>query len=130
LIPLCFVLLSGPELTAEEKKLKKTKENRGLLFVSYQSQIESGFQFVQKLWSNNTDFPSKTPAKVTPGFDLLIGQTSDEKPRVAQNITPLGIAGTTDPNNVVTAPQHFVVPLGGEYFLMPSIKAINEKLSI
>jgi len=120
----------GPELTAEEKKLKKTKENRGLLFVSYQSQIESGFQFVQKLWSNNTDFPSKTPAKVTPGFDLLIGQTSDEKPRVAQNITPLGIAGTTDPNNVVTAPQHFVVPLGGEYFLMPSIKAINEKLSI
>lgn len=120
----------GPELTEEEKKSKKTKQNRGLLFVSYQSQIESGFQFVQKFWCNNTDFPSKTPAKVTPGFDLLIGQTADEKPRVAQNINPLGVAGTTDPNNVLTAPAHFVVPLGGEYFLMPSIKAINEKLSI
>ncbi|WAR53602.1 hypothetical protein PtB15_3B110 [Puccinia triticina] len=120
----------GPELTEEEKALKKTKENRGLLFVSYQSQIESGFQFVQKLWCNNTDFPAKTPAKVTPGFDLLIGQTSDEKPRVAQNINPLGIEGTTDPNNVLTAPAHFVVPLGGEYFLMPSIKAINEKLGL
>ncbi|EFP86551.2 uncharacterized protein PGTG_12933 [Puccinia graminis f. sp. tritici CRL 75-36-700-3] len=120
----------GPELTEEEKKAKKTKENRGLLFVSYQSQIESGFQFVQKLWCNNTDFPAKTPAKVTPGFDLLIGQTADEKPRVAQNINPLGIAGTTDPNNIVTAPAHFIVPLGGEYFLMPSIKAINEKLGL
>ncbi|KAH9460649.1 hypothetical protein Pst134EB_008814 [Puccinia striiformis f. sp. tritici] len=120
----------GPELTDEEKKSKKTKENRGLLFVSYQSKIESGFQFVQKFWCNNTDFPSKTPAKVTPGFDLLIGQTSDEKPRVAQNINPLGIAGTTDPNNVLTAPEHFIIPLGGEYFLMPSIKAIKEKLSL
>ncbi|POV99095.1 hypothetical protein PSHT_13678 [Puccinia striiformis] len=119
-----------PELTDEEKKSKKTKENRGLLFVSYQSKIESGFQFVQKFWCNNTDFPSKTPAKVTPGFDLLIGQTSDEKPRVAQNINPLGIAGTTDPNNVLTAPEHFIIPLGGEYFLMPSIKAIKEKLSL
>ncbi|PLW13303.1 hypothetical protein PCASD_22184 [Puccinia coronata f. sp. avenae] len=118
----------GPELTEEENESKTTKENRGLLFVSYQSQIDKGFQFVQKFWCNNPNFPSQNPAKVTPGFDLLIGQTADQKPRVAQNIFPLGSAGTTDPNNTLTAKQNFVVPLGGEYFLMPSIKAINEKL--
>lgn len=120
----------GPELTDDEKKAKATKQNRGLLFVSYQSQLESGFQFVQQLWCNNTGFPPKPPAKITPGFDLLIGQTSGQAPRTAQNILPKGVAGTTDPNNFLTAPKHFIVPLGGEYFLMPSMSALKQKLSL
>jgi hypothetical protein len=39
----------GPELTGEETDSKKTKENRGLLFVAYQSEIADGFQLVQKV---------------------------------------------------------------------------------
>ncbi|KAA1104038.1 hypothetical protein PGT21_050353 [Puccinia graminis f. sp. tritici] len=120
----------GPELTEEETDMMKTKENRGLLFVSYQSEIADGFQFVQKTWSNNPRFPAQTAANVTAGLDLLAGQTSDESPRTAQNIIPLGSAGNTDPNNTLTAFQPFIVPLGGEYFLMPSIKAINETLGL
>lgn len=120
----------GPELTKEEKETNQTKEDRGLLFVAYQSHIEQGFQFVQKLWCNNVNFPVKNPAKVTAGFDLLIGQTSDGSARTAQNIKPLGQAGIGDPNNVLTAPKPFVVPHGGEYFLIPPLKAIKEKLGI
>ncbi|KAH9818422.1 hypothetical protein DFH28DRAFT_960296 [Melampsora americana] len=118
----------GPELTQEEIKQKKSTHNRGLLFVSYQSKIESGFQFVQQSWSNNVNFPVKNPAKVTPGFDLLIGQSGTGGPRNAQNITSNGVAGDTDPNNLVTAPTEFIRPLGGEYFFSPSIDAIRTKL--
>ncbi|KAG0142412.1 hypothetical protein CROQUDRAFT_67268 [Cronartium quercuum f. sp. fusiforme G11] len=118
----------GPELTQDELKEKKTKHDRGLLFVAYQSKIEAGFQLVQKAWSNNPNFPPKPAAKVTAGFDLLIGQSSDSAPRTAQNITSNGIAGDTDPNNVVIAKQLFVLPLGGEYFFSPSIEAIKTKL--
>lgn len=118
----------GPELTKEEIEEKQTKHNRGLLFVSYQSKIENGFQFVQKSWSNSVDFPVKNPAKVTPGFDLLIGQSGNGGPRTAQNITSNGVAGETDPNNVITAPTEFIKTLGGEYFFSPSIEAIRTKL--
>lgn len=38
----------GPELTRAEKQQKKTLLGRGLLFVSYQSSIVNGFQFIQQ----------------------------------------------------------------------------------
>jgi Dyp-type peroxidase family len=37
----------GPEVTKEEEYNKKTKQERGLIFVSYQSAIADGFAFVQ-----------------------------------------------------------------------------------
>ncbi|KAA1123690.1 hypothetical protein PGTUg99_027512 [Puccinia graminis f. sp. tritici] len=79
----------GPELTEEEKNMKRTEENRGLLFVSYQGEIADGFQHVQKAWCNNPNFPSQPVANVSSGLDLLVGQNSDESPRTAQNIVPL-----------------------------------------
>ncbi|WAQ89459.1 hypothetical protein PtA15_11A147 [Puccinia triticina] len=120
----------GPEVTEQETNEMKTKENRGLLFVAYQSEIADGFQFVQRAWCNNPRFPQQPAANVTAGLDLLVGQISDESPRTAQNIIPLLPGGNTDPNNTLTAFQPFIVPLGGEYFLMPSIKAINETLGL
>ena len=38
----------GPELTSEEKLTRRTKHERGLLFVSYQSDLSQGFSFLQK----------------------------------------------------------------------------------
>ena len=38
----------GPEVTDDERKRGKTEHGRGLLFVCYQSNIEDGFQFIQK----------------------------------------------------------------------------------
>ncbi|KAH9818416.1 hypothetical protein DFH28DRAFT_960272 [Melampsora americana] len=118
----------GPELTQEEIDENKTKHNRGLLFVCYQSKLEDGFKLVQEVWSNNPDFPPKNPAKVTTGLDLLIGQNGKHGPRTAQNITSKGTAGDTDPNNTITSDELFVHPLGGEYFFSPSLEAIKTKL--
>lgn len=38
----------GPEVSAAEAASKKTSQARGLLFVSYQSNIGNGFQFIQR----------------------------------------------------------------------------------
>ncbi|KAG0143661.1 hypothetical protein CROQUDRAFT_109013 [Cronartium quercuum f. sp. fusiforme G11] len=70
------------------------------------------FPSTRQLWSNNTSF-SKTAAKVTPGFDLRIGQTSDSGPKTTQNIVLKGVAGNTDLDNIPTANHPFINPLGG-----------------
>ena len=38
----------GPEVTTEEKLTQRTKYERGLHFVSYQSDLQQGFSFLQK----------------------------------------------------------------------------------
>ena len=38
----------GEEVTDEEKQTQTTQQNRGLLFVCYQSSLANGFQFIQK----------------------------------------------------------------------------------
>ena len=41
----------GPEVSPSEAASGKTSQDRGLLFVSYQSNIENGFQFIQQSMS-------------------------------------------------------------------------------
>ena len=85
----------GPEVSANEASSGKTSQDRGLLFVCYQSNISNGFQFIQQSmgvpllspngirlkvhsliphlgWANNPGFPIAKP--VQPGFDPIIGQ--------------------------------------------------------
>lgn len=38
----------GPEVSAKERANNRTEKDRGLLFVSYQSSLKDGFQFLQK----------------------------------------------------------------------------------
>ncbi|WP_274564772.1 Dyp-type peroxidase [Streptomyces spiramyceticus] len=47
---------------------------RGLVFVSYQADLVSQFEFIQKDWVNDTNFPERRP-KV--GADPMIGVTTD-----------------------------------------------------
>jgi len=109
----------GREVDETEKTSKLTLHDRGLLFVCYQSNLSKGFHFIQRTWSNNTSFPAGPGT----GFDAIIGQDID------------GSRFTTgmDPQNVkasLALPAHpFVVPLGGEYFLSPSISALKTKFS-
>lgn len=79
---------SGPEVELHEREAKKTTQERGLLFACYQSSIEQGFQFVQKLWANNSQFPFGNIAGIgTPGQDLVIGQVA-QGGRTIQGIKP------------------------------------------
>jgi len=106
----------GPEVDTHETS--HTMHDRGLLFVCYQSNLSLGFHFLQRNWADNPGFPNAGN-----GFDPLIGQNVN---------APRFIAGT-DPENVATSlalPNGlFVFPLGGEYFLSPSISALKTKIA-
>jgi len=107
----------GPEVDTNEQRSSTTLHDRGLLFACYQSNLSLGFHFIQRAWSNNPGFPNAGN-----GFDAIIGQEIND---------PRSITGT-DPEHVTTSlalPKAFVVPLGGEYFLSPSISALKTKFA-
>ncbi|CAE6414103.1 unnamed protein product [Rhizoctonia solani] len=107
----------GPEVTLGEKLEHYTEFERGLAFVSYQSSIAKGFQFIQKRWANATDFPPNRGIKT--GFDPIVGQKN------GQSRETLG----TSAGSQLTLPRDFVVSRGGEYFFSPSIKALKTKFA-
>ncbi|MFG3408432.1 Dyp-type peroxidase [Streptomyces sp. NPDC048142] len=47
---------------------------RGLVFVSYQSDLVRQFEFIQKDWINAVDFPSRKPSV---GADPMVGESTD-----------------------------------------------------
>ncbi|CAN8096673.1 unnamed protein product [Discula destructiva] len=112
----------GPEVTEHESKHNKTEKDRGLLFVSYQSSLANGFQFLQKNWANSVNFPPQKPQQ--PGFDPLIGQVTNANGNVRER-TMTG----ADPANTAASLdlgfQTWVVPKGGEYFFSPSISVLK-----
>ena len=92
---------------------------RGLLFACYQSSIENGYQFIQKTWINNPNFPEKNA-----GFDVFTAQPpQDGKLNITvfdQNQKPIP-GGLKDINKLVKMK-------GGEYFFAPSIVALKTTL--
>ncbi|GAP93476.1 hypothetical protein SAMD00023353_13300010 [Rosellinia necatrix] len=108
----------GPEVTEQEKKAKRSSDDkkleRGLLFVCYQSDISKGFQFIQKSWADNPDFPPKDGVK--PGIDPIIGVG---EPREMVGAIPNAVTET------LGFDAKWVIPRGGEYFFTPSISALK-----
>lgn len=66
----------GPEVTKEERTAKKTSKARGLLFACYQSSITDGFQFIQRSWANNPNFPFAESTPEVPGYVVDLTKTS------------------------------------------------------
>jgi len=91
----------GPSVSAEQ--------DRGLIFVCFQSSIARGFEFVQQSWANQEDFP-----QAADGRDPIISQDVDPRDF---NLTP---------QNVHLAIARWVTTTGGEYFFLPSLKAIRQ----
>lgn len=82
-----------------------------LLTERGRSSIETGFQFIQKSWANEGNFPPNaiTAANVASvGQDILIGQV-EAGARSVQGIKP---GGAEDSDNVVKTMNTFVVPRG------------------
>lgn len=115
----------GPEVSLREQRDGKTQQERGLLFVSYQANIEDQFRFTQVAWSNNPDFPIGT--KVPSGLDPIIGQAGGE-PVTTQNIADLEGGDESADNEHTLHPQ--VIPRGGVYAFSPSIAALRDVLSV
>ncbi|KAG8918015.1 hypothetical protein FRC00_012965, partial [Tulasnella sp. 408] len=115
----------GPEVSVAERQAQKTLEDRGLLFVSYQSVLGFfGFNFIQKIWANNIIFPppedNSFEAGVPAGFDPIIGNAKGE----ARTRESTGTDATFMKEKLVMR-EDFVVAEGGEYFFIPPLKAID-----
>lgn len=102
----------GPELQPTEPAYPgdgpvPDNQDRGLLFLCYQSSVSRGFEFIQTQWINNTDFPAA-------------GDGND--PIASQNVAsaPFGLP----PTNPHLAIARWVVTTGGDYFFSPSVSAV------
>jgi len=111
----------GPEVSASEAINQTTEHERGLAFVSYQSSIVNGFQFIQHSWANEPKFIFGKG--IEPGFDPIIGA----KGGAVRDVVGLNVLS---PDKRTPLPNDFVVPKGGEYFLSPSLHALRTKFGL
>ncbi|KAJ7081603.1 dye-decolorizing peroxidase precursor [Mycena belliarum] len=121
----------GPEVTDAEAASSTTSVDRGLAFVSYQSNVFNGFLFLQNAWINDATFPF---GKVDPtiGVDPIIGSLGGG-PKNISGLDPAvpcpdedNCTGQQDVSHDVVLPRDFVVSRGGEYFFVPSLSGIND----
>ncbi|KAJ6501277.1 hypothetical protein DFH09DRAFT_1202988 [Mycena vulgaris] len=100
-----------------------------------QANISKGFQFLQRLWADNTSFVHGNV-----GFDPIIGT---HPTCAAAKSHPTSYAGANkggarfvnglDPTNSshpTTLTTDFVVSRGGEYFFSPSLSAMAHTFSV
>ena len=122
----------GPEVSSAEETAGATQQDRGLMFVCYQTSISNQFEFVQSKWANNPGFifgkkhPDGTP--VTVGIDPIIGQSNaPNRARATDELVSNYPTGNV--RSTLNEPQDFVIPTGAGYFFMPSIEAVENELS-
>jgi Dyp-type peroxidase family len=141
----------GPEVDPAEAAAGMTTagKGRGLMFVCYQTSIVNQFEFVQRAWVNNPGFvpfktrpdgtplePPSAPPKPDPqnpfpgpGWDALIGQSEPpggDRSRILDEPLPNYPSGNV--RSTLKMPNDFIVPTGGAYFFVPSIKALQTVL--
>jgi Dyp-type peroxidase family len=118
----------GPEVEPGETT---TRHSRGLMFVCYQTSIERQFEFLQKNYANNPDFPPDkrrlSGAAVTPGYDPIIGEAPGNGARRMDEPYPNYPAG--DRRTTLEIPAQFVNLTAAAYFFMPSITALRTALT-
>lgn len=88
--------------------------DRGLLFLCFQANIKTQFEFIQKDWVDNARFPDGLIGKDT-GYDPLIGQDTNSGqhwPNEWDN---------KDAGRTQASFESAVTLKGGEYFFAPSI---------
>lgn len=80
--------------------------------MAYQRNINQQFEFIQKIWADNASFP-----KASTGLDPVIGQGTRSN---------VSVAFTWGQQPKGTTPfRQFVTLLGGEYFYVPSLLALE-----
>ena len=89
----------------------------GLLFMAYQSSLETQFEFTQMMWANNVDFQ-----KPNTGLDPIIGQPKG--PSGQQ--WPERWGKTLTDGDESDSFSGFVTTKGGEYFFAPSISFLKQ----
>jgi Dyp-type peroxidase family len=88
----------------------------GLLFMAFNSDISTQFEFTQSAWANNPTFPFTSPTDA--GLDPVIGQGT--RPAV-DFPTQWGEDGRSTVDTVAQA----VTTKGGQYFFFPSLAFLD-----
>jgi Dyp-type peroxidase family len=116
----------GPSSTLTRRFLRRGipysdgAQDRGLIFVSYQSSIENQFEFVSRQWASREDLPVVPPGGGISGFDAIIGQNAEgDRARSTMLFDSKGSAVE------VKLPREFITPTGGGYFFSPSISTLR-----
>jgi Dyp-type peroxidase family len=118
-------LRAGSRLTARHRLLRRgmpygpplrpdapdDREDRGLVFVSFQASIERQFEIVQERWLNDGD-----------AFGL--GRTADPVAGAVPQCGARLVLGGRPPH-YATAMRGFVTPRGGEYLFVPGIAGLR-----
>jgi len=90
----------------------------GLLFMCYQADINFQFEFIQRTWADNPNFPRNLILPET-GDDPLIGQDTDRS--AAQKWPTVWNAPERKRSNF----GGFITLKGGEYFFAPSLSFLR-----
>jgi Dyp-type peroxidase family len=108
--------------------------DRGLLFLSYQTDIQEQFMFLASNWTNAANAPVAAVAKVEEpgqevgdGYDLIIGQAGTEG-RVRFCVIHEGPRSSRI-TTTASSPKEWVVATGGGFFFSPSISAVRNILA-
>ena len=88
--------------------------DRGLLFMCFQANIEKQFEFIQRVWVDNPNFPKQLLGGKDTGDDPLIGQRKNEKQRWPKQW------GNSAAGRVQFNFEAAITLKGGEYFFAPS----------
>jgi Dyp-type peroxidase family len=148
----------GPEVSAAERTANRTQQERGLMFVCYQTVISNQFEFVQQSWANNPKFvsdgiPPLVKSRPAGGPSLSVisngtvppgGSTTADDPQVIVGFDPVIGQQQTNPRttdepfpnyptgrqrSTLVMTENFIVPKAGAYFFVPSISALTHELS-
>lgn len=105
----------GPEVAEFPASDPDPDLPRGLLFLCFQANIEEQFEFIQRTWVDNVNFPRGLLFQKDTGDDPLVGQDRNEAQRWPKRWGDPA-AGTKAFNF-----ESAIHLRGGEYFFAPSI---------
>ena len=95
------------------------ENNRGLLFLSYQTSIRDQFEQLTIDWVNSATNPEPGSEE---GFDMILGQNGNPTANRERRCVFQNASGD---NAKVSTLSEWIIPTGGGYFFCPSIAALT-----